>query len=225
MAADPDENLVLGKACLPCFVFLSSLWMWPISEMLWFQFSAQVTSLTKQLTYAEVLCMCVGWDGSVPELKEVNSISPGNSVLGQELWAIYKERRKVAKMLSQTCIQEQSRHQGTENSVSSLHRMPVGHPWGTCHEGDQKSLLQWLELTTAFPLGLCLQCLPVCSTYQSTCLRKLHAFLLLKTWVPVCPQTRLKLLLLAQSSPWLASYSSSLLLWKLYLKSILHRPP
>lgn len=84
--------------------------------------------------------VCVGWVGSVPELKEVNSISPGNSVLGQELWAIYKERRKVAKMLSQTCIQEQSRHQAAENSVSSLHRMLVGHPWGACLEGDQKSL-------------------------------------------------------------------------------------
>lgn len=53
-------------------------------------------------------------------------------------------------------------------------------------------------LTPAWP--------PVHSTYrgQSTRLRKLRAFLLLKIWVLVCPRIRLKLLSLAPCSPGLS---------------------
>lgn len=55
-----------------------------------------------------------GWDGDAPELKEVNLISPGNkSAWGQELRAIYKERRQGAKKLSQTL------YPGTERASKS----------------------------------------------------------------------------------------------------------
>lgn len=100
------------------------------------------------------VCACVGWegrDGDAPELKEVNSISPGNkSALGQELRAIYKERRKGAKKLSQACIQEQSRHQRAENSVRGFPRIPGGRPREPVPKRPESPFLQWLVLTTAF---------------------------------------------------------------------------
>lgn len=161
-----------------------------------------------ELACAEVLCVCVGGrDRNVPELKEVTSISPGNiNVLGQELWAIYKERRKVAKMQSQTHIQEQSRYRRTERNVSGFRCIPVGLPGEPVTKEDQRAFS-----CSGFKCGNCLPtksvapaALPrVHSAYcgQSAHLRKLLAFLLLKTWVPVCPHIRLKLLLLAQCSP------------------------
>lgn len=125
-----------------------------------------MTSLTKH-SRRQKFCVCVcveggrGGKGDAPELKEVNSISPGNkSALGQELRAIYKERRKGAKKLSQVCIQERSRHQRAENSVRGFpcipggHRILGGHTREPVPKRPESPFLQWLVLTTAFPLGL-----------------------------------------------------------------------
>ena len=145
LAADPSQNMALGKVCLPCFALLFSLWMWLIFEKLWFKFSDQVTSLTKQSSLPERSCR--GKMEVFQGLKEVTSISPGNiSVSGQEIWALFTECRKVAKTLSQTCIQEWSNIKELKTvSVVSTTYIPVSSNQGTRDKGrPERSFLSCL---------------------------------------------------------------------------------
>lgn len=121
------------------FLFMDVAYFWK----LWFKFSDQVTSLTKQSSLPQRSCR--GKMEVFQELKEVTSISPGNiSVSGQEIWALFTECGKAAKMLSQTRIQEWSNIKELQTvSVVSTTHIPVSSNRGTWDKGRPESSFLW----------------------------------------------------------------------------------
>lgn len=105
------------------FALLFSLWMWPIFEMLWFKFSDQVTSLTKQNLLPQRFCR--GKMEVFQELKEVTLTSPGNiSVSGGRRFGLYiKSERKSGQDAEPNLHPRIEQHQRTENSICCFYYM------------------------------------------------------------------------------------------------------